>query len=137
MRKFIALIVLLAACSAQVIPSIKVKLDMAKMDQAALLDKLNEHGKEKGLSFQTVTADFEYRIAFRAGSDPRLAGGTTIEKKSAVATVYDRQGEEIFSVEKNDRNTERGVMNAVSKDIIKKLAAWRGQAKLVKGEGGM
>ncbi len=128
---FACTLVLLLAGSSIAAPdarAVKVKLEMAKMDQVEFLDKLNEHGKDKGLAF-AVADDFDYRINYHSGAEPRLADGTTVNKKAAVATVYDKSGEEVFTVEKNDRNTAHGVMNAVSKDVVKKLAEWIARGK--------
>ena len=60
----------------------------------------------------------------KRGSQPRISGSTS-SFNSAAADVYDSRGTEIFKVLRNNRWSESGVTNAVSKEVVKPLLEWQ------------
>lgn len=100
----------------------KVKLVGTPDDNAKFLQQLNENGKEAGVTFVAAEADYQYRIALyaeaRTGSDFFTGGGA-----DASAVVLTPECEVAFIVTRGGRATKGGAMNALSKEIVKKLKA--------------
>jgi hypothetical protein len=103
---------------------LKVKIEGQLADSLALLQSLNENGKEFDLQFKLVETDFDYRIA--AYSESFKAYGIVMSNgaANASAAVLTRDCKVLFIVSRNGRGTSRGALNAVSKEIDKRLAAY-------------
>lgn len=111
---------------------ILVDVAASEADAQVLLEKLNNHGREDGLSFTQDHNAFMYRIAFQIGHDTYLAGmpgpphsGTITwhryGRSNATCTVFDAKGEELFTFKRGGRSTDGGAANATAKEIIKQL----------------
>lgn len=101
---------------------IKVKVQGDTGDRAKFLQQLNENGKEHGLSFVDTESGYQFRIAVyaegAAGSDFLFGGGA-----DASAAVLTPDCDVSFIVTRGGRSTKGGAMNALSKEIVKKLKA--------------
>lgn len=115
----VAVLALVAAGRASA-EEVKVKLQGASMDKTKFLQQLNENGRKDGLTFVEDETDYHYRIAIyaegAAGSDFLFGGGA-----DASAAVLTPDCEVAFIVTRGGRTTKGGAMNALSKEIVKKL----------------
>ena len=111
------LMLVASAASAQ---EFKVKLSGSEQDRKTLLQKLNENGKELGLTFVDADSGYAYRVAIYAesakASDFMLGGGA-----DASAVVLDQDCEVVFVVTRGGRTTKGGAVNALSKELAKKF----------------
>ena len=99
---------------------LKVFIDGADDDVKLLLEKLNENGREASLSFSQVKSGYLYRIAVDAESATKgdiLFGGGA----DAAAAVLTPECRLLFVVSRGGRGKKAGAMNALSKEIVKKL----------------
>jgi len=98
----------------------KVKLEGTAQDRAKFLERLNENGKEQGVSFVDTDSGYQYRIAIYSegakGSDFLLGGGA-----DASAAVLTPDCQVAYISTRGGRSTKGGATNALSKDIVKKL----------------
>jgi len=104
---------------------VKLKIEAPELDKPKLLADLNTHGGDNGLHFVLADNDYEYRVTFSIGQSTGMSSGSTSSLNSASAEVYDSRGTEIFKVFRSNRFSERGVTNALSKEIVKRLLQWR------------
>jgi hypothetical protein len=115
----LAFLVVASAASAQ---EYKVKLSGSGEDRKTLLQKLNENGKDQGVSFVDVDSGYAYRVAIYAesakASDFMLGGGA-----DASAIILDTSCEVVFVVTRGGRATKGGAVNALSKELAKKFKA--------------
>ena len=106
-----------SAASAQ---EFKVKLAGSEPDRKTLLQKLNENGREHGVTFVDADSGYAYRVAIYAesakASDFMLGGGA-----DASAVVLDPNCEVVFVVTRGGRTTKGGAVNALSKELAKKF----------------
>lgn len=119
-------------CPAQKNPpaqTIKIKIEANQWDGALALKKLNEHGADHGLRFALADRDYEYRVVFSVGQSTSMMYGSSSSLNSATAEVFDPQGTALFKVFRNNRFSERGVANAISKEVVKRLLKLRQTAK--------
>jgi len=104
---------------------VKVKIDATGEDAPALLAKLNEHGAEKQLKFSTAETGYKYRIAISAESmtkgDMLFGGGA-----DAAAAILTPDCQLVFIVSRGGRTTKGGAMNALAKEIVKKMPQYLG-----------
>ena len=111
------LMLVASAASAQ---EFKVKLAGAEPDRKTLLQKLNENGREHGVTFVDTDSGYAYRVAIYAeaakASDFMLGGGA-----DASAVVLDPDCEVVFVVTRGGRTTKGGAVNALSKELAKKF----------------
>lgn len=109
--------------------TVKVKIEANEMDRRLLLQKLNEHGAEKGMKFVLDEKSFRYRIEFSTeqgrGWTSGDAGGGSYNTSEAKTTVYDDQNGELFHFMRAQRRTDAGAANAVAKEIIKRILRLR------------
>ena len=116
----VVVMVSLAVAGPAAAEELKVKLAGADLDRARFLVQLNENGKEAGLTFVEVESGYQYRIAVYAegakGSDYLFGGGA-----DASAAVLTPDCEVAFIVTRGGRGTKGGAMNALSKELVKKL----------------
>jgi hypothetical protein len=99
---------------------VKVKIDGTPADQEKMLERLNDNGKKESLSFVRADGDYKFRIAVSAESVKAvdfLTGGGA----DAAAAVLSPTCDLLFIVSRGDRGTKGGAMNALSKEIVKKL----------------
>ena len=105
--------------------TVKVKIDGSEMDRRMLLEKLNEHGAEKGMKFVLDEKVFSYRIEFSTeqgkGWTSGAVGGGSYNTSEAKTTVYDEKDGELFHFARSQRRTDSGATNAVAKEIIKRM----------------
>jgi len=120
---------------------VTVKIEATELDKAMLLSKLNEHGKDHGLSFDAVDKGYEYRIVFATGQKKNigllLAGAMAINYSNANVAAFDAKGTELFQFRRANRYTDSGAANAASKEIIKRLLRlWKLESKTQPNGGG-
>jgi hypothetical protein len=102
---------------------VKVRIEGGPGDPEKLLERLNSNGKDKGLSFTRADDDYRFRIAVSAESVKAvdfLTGGGA----DAAAAVLSPTCDLLFIVSRGDRGTKGGAMNALSKEIVKKLPTY-------------
>jgi hypothetical protein len=113
-------------CLAQkVTHTIKIKLEANQWDSGLILEKLNDHGSDHGLRFETADQNYDYRITFATGQHKNtllgLAGAGAVNYSKAGVTAYDAKGNELFNFQRENRYTDTGAANAAAKEIIKRL----------------
>lgn len=105
--------------------TVKVKIEASEMDRRMLLQKLNEHGAEKGMKFVLDDKEFNYRIEFSIdqgkGWTSGVASGGSYNTSEAKTTVYNEKDGELFHFTRAQRRTDSGATNAVAKEIIKRM----------------
>jgi|SRR5579859_761290 len=105
--------------------TVKVKIEASEMDRRMLLEKLNQHGAERGMKFVLDDKEFSYRINFAIEQGKGWATGTgsggSYNTSEAKTTVYDDKDSELFSFSRAQRRTDSGATNAVAKEIIKRM----------------
>ena len=120
--------VLLVFCTPLIAAEVKVKIDGDQTEAAKFLEQLNNNGKEYALHFTLVESSYEYRIALDAegmtAGDRFLGGGA-----DAAAAVLNPDCQLLFIVSRGGRSTKGGAMNALSKEIDKRLAKQMGLEK--------
>jgi hypothetical protein len=113
--------------------TVKVKLEANEWDSGLILKKLNAHGADHGLKFETADEGYEYRITFATGQHKNtllgLAGAGAVNYSKAGVTAYDGKGSELFNFERENRYTDSGATNAAAKEIIKRLIKLRQPTK--------
>jgi hypothetical protein len=117
-----AVLALAWAVPARAALDVKVKIEGTPADQEKLLERLNDNGKKDGMNFVRADADYQFRIAVYSEGTKAvdfLTGGGA----DAAAAVLNPACEMLFIVSRGDRGTKGGAMNALSKEIIKKLPA--------------
>lgn len=119
LRATLAAVFVLVAGSAFA-EEIKVRVQGNTGDRAKFMQQLNDNGKDQGLSFVDTESGYQFRIAIyaegAAGSDFLFGGGA-----DASAAVLTPDCEVAFIVSRGGRTTKGGAMNALSKEIAKKL----------------
>jgi hypothetical protein len=122
------LLLLPAVCVAQcktVTATLKVKIEASESDKKLLLKKLNDHGCSHALLFEMADEGVEYLISFsnvqKARSTLGLGGGGTAYSSVALTTVYNDKGTLLFQVERGNRLTHPGAVNASAKEVVKRL----------------
>ena len=133
-RSLILLLIVAVSCCAQkATQTIKVKLEANEWDSGLILRKLNAHGADHGLKFETADEVYEYRITFATGQHKNtllgLAGAGAVNYSKAGVTAYDAKGSELFNFERENRYTDSGATNAAAKEIIKRLIKLRQPTK--------
>lgn len=105
--------------------TVKVKIEASEMDRRMLLEKLNEHGAEKGMKFVLDDKEFNYRIEFSTEQghawNAGAGSGGSYNTSEAKTTVYDEKDGELFHFTRAQRRTDSGATNAVAKEIIKRM----------------
>src|ERR1700674_4681009 len=113
-------LILPLACLGQSAPAqvaINVQIDANQWNRAKLLEKLNQQGSKHGMKFALADEgkEYDYRIGFNTGKTPRdiLVQGTggTVDYDTGFATVFSRQGEELFQIKHEATWTETGAIN--------------------------
>lgn len=121
---FVLCLTALPAFSAE----ISVKIDGDQEEASKFVTQLNENAKDYDLHFTLATTDYQYRIAMDAegmtASDRLFGGGA-----DAAAAVLDPNCSLLFIISRGGRATKGGAMNALSKEIDKKLAEHLGIQK--------
>jgi hypothetical protein len=128
-RNFIpVLLVLFASVSLVFAADVKLKIDGEQSEATKFVQQLNENGSDYGLHFTLVETEYDYRIALDAEgmttADHFFGGGA-----DAAAAVLNPNCELQFIVSRGGRSTKGGAMNALSKEIDKKLAKKMGLEK--------
>ncbi len=105
--------------------AVAVNIEASEYDRRLLLEKLTEHGRSEGMRFEQADKNFAYRIVFKVEQDTKVevnAGtGGTRNVSSAIASVFDPKGVELFSLKRAGRHTDGGATNAAAKEIIKRM----------------
>jgi hypothetical protein len=113
-------VAVLAVASLASAQEFKVKLAGTAQDRSTLLQKLNENGKDQGVSFVEVEQGYTYRIAIYAesakASDIMFGGGA-----DASAVILDPGCEVVSVITRGGRTTKGGAVNALSKELAKKF----------------
>jgi len=120
-RKAMSLILLGLLLSVPVLArDVKVKIEGNLADAVKLVEQLNENGKKHNLRFILTDSDYEFRIAIGSEGwskwDTVFGGGA-----DASAAVLTPNCELLFIVSRSGRWGQSGALNAVSKEIVKKL----------------
>jgi hypothetical protein len=117
---FVVTALLLGAAASASAAEFKVKLEGTAQDRAKFLERLNENGKDEGLTFVDIDSGYQYRIAVYSegakGSDFVFGGGA-----DASAAVLTPDCQVAYIATRGGRGTKGGALNALSKDIVKKL----------------
>lgn len=118
MKIFLAVLMLSGSLLAA---DIKVKIEGDLNDSMQLLQSLNEAGKGHDLHYKLVDSDFDYRIA--TYSEPFKAYGLIASNgaANASAAILTKDCKLLFIVSRNGRGTQKGALNAVAKEIDKRL----------------
>ena len=128
MNFFLVVLMVLALASSVIAADVKLKIDGEQSEATKFLQQLNENGSEYNLHFTLTETDYEYRIALDAEgmttADHFFGGGA-----DAAAAVLNPNCELQFIVSRGGRSTKGGAMNALSKEIDKKLAKKMGLSK--------
>jgi hypothetical protein len=98
--------------------TLRVRIEATELDKKILLEKLNDNGKSRHLKFAPADSDFDYKIVFATYQEEPPSGGT---RSGAEVTVYDKNGESLFTFKREQRLTDTGAANAAAKEIIKRL----------------
>lgn len=116
----VCVVAVLAIASAASAQEFKVKLAGSDQDRSTLLQKLNENGKDQGVSFVEVEKGYTYRVAIFAesakASDIMFGGGA-----DASAVILDPNCEVVSVITRGGRTTKGGAVNALSKELAKKF----------------
>ena len=124
----LAILCLFVLVSPVIAADVKLKIDGEQSEATKFLQQLNENGSEYNLHFTMTDTDYEYRIALDAEgmttADHFFGGGA-----DAAAAVLNQNCELQFIVSRGGRSTKGGAMNALSKEIDKKLAKKMGLSK--------
>jgi hypothetical protein len=116
----ITTVTLLTIASNAMAQEFRVKLQGSAADRKTFLEKLNENGKEQGVSFVDTDEDYRYRMAIYSESATKsdfLFGGGA----DASAAILNHDCEVIFIVTRGGRTTKGGAVNALSKELVKKF----------------
>jgi hypothetical protein len=117
---FVWVVAILAIASVASAQEFKVKLAGTDQDRKTLLEKLNENGKEHGVSFVEAASGYQYRVAIYAesakASDMLFGGGA-----DASAVILDPNCEVVSVITRGGRATKGGAVNALSKEVAKKF----------------
>jgi hypothetical protein len=118
----VAAAIVLSVASNASAQEFKLKLQGSAEDRKALLDKLNENGKEQKVSFVDGDTGFQYQVAIYGesakGSDYLFGGGA-----DASAAILNDKCEVLYIVTRGGRTTKGGAVNALSKELVKKFKA--------------
>ena len=116
----VAAVVVLSVASDAAAQEFKVKLQGSAEDRKTFLERLNENGKEHGVSFVDIDSGYQYRVAIYSesakGSDFLFGGGA-----DASAAILTNDCEVAFIVTRGGRTTKSGAVNALSKELVKKF----------------
>ena len=118
----VAAVVVLSVASTAFAQEFKVKLQGSAEDRKTFLEKLNENGKEHGVTFVDLDNGYQYRVAIYSESAKKsdlLFGGGA----DASAAILTSDCEIAFIVTRGGRATKGGAVNALSKELAKKFKA--------------
>ena len=105
--------------------TLKVKIVALEPNKSLLVKKLNEHGCKHYFAFEPVEEGFNYRIGLYDAQKERLTisqtGLGTAYTGIVRATIYDDKGTLLIEVERGNRLTHAGAVNASAKEIVKRL----------------
>lgn len=105
---------------------VKVKIEANLRDAVKMMERLNKNGRKKNLRFFMVKKEeaFDFRIATESEgySTSDMLFGTGGSDASAAVLTPDC--ELLFIVARSGRLTQSGALNAVSKEIVKKLSKY-------------
>jgi hypothetical protein len=111
---------------------VKIKIEANEWDKNLILKKLNEHGADHAIRFETSEEHYDYRIDFGTGQNKNtllgLAGAGAVNYSKAQVTAYDLKGTELFQFQRENRYTDSGATNAAAKEIVKRLLKLRSLA---------
>lgn len=122
MRKLICALLFTLIPGAASAADIKVKIEGTLSDSLTLLQALNENGREYDLHYKLADERFDYRIA--TYSEGFKASGLVLSSgaANASAAILTSDCKLLFIVSRSGRATQRGALNAVAKEINKRLA---------------
>lgn len=116
-------ILLAIACPAVAAPiEVKVKIEIGFTDAAnagELMELLNAIGGEDNLHFQLAEDGYGFRIAVATIRSAARFGGA-----EGTAAVLTPDSKVLFLVARQGRFTQSGALNAVTKEIVKRLALY-------------
>jgi hypothetical protein len=108
---------------------LKVKIETGFPDAAnavELLERLNTNGGEDNLKFQMVESGYELRIAVAT-----RRSGVRLGAAEGTAAVLTPDGRFLFLIARQGRFTQAGVLNAITKEITRRLALYLNAKKPV------
>ena len=118
----VAAVVVLSVAADAFAQEFKLKLQGSAEDRKTFLERLNENGKEQGVSFVDTDSGFQYRVAIYSesvkASDLLFGGGA-----DASAAILTNDCEVAFIVTRGGRTTKGGAVNALSKELVKRFKA--------------
>lgn len=122
MKPYVSLCVLFLAVSAANAEDINIRIEAAPDDAVRLLDSLNNNGRDYRLRYVASTENYHFRVAVvseSAGADILIGQGA-----DGTAVVLSPDCKLLFAVTRTDRFTRGGVINAITKELNKKFAAY-------------
>ena len=128
MRKlaFLSLLLMLGVCyraqSQQPTKAIRAKIEATELDRRMLLQKLNIHGQDHHMRFESAESDYDYRIIFSTGQGTTQTTYGELNSSLASADVFDPQETELFRFDRKGRGSDQRATDAVAKEIIKRIA---------------
>ncbi len=103
---------------------VKVKIEASLPDAVKLVERLNDNGKKYNLRYTMVEDGYKFRIATASegwsASDVLFGMGGS----DASAAILTPDCKLLFIVARSGRLSQSGALNAVSKEINKKLVAY-------------
>jgi hypothetical protein len=122
---FLSLLLALgSSCYAQSQPvskPIRTKIEGTELDRRMLLEKLNSHGEDHHMRFESAESDFDYRIIFSTSQGTTGTNWGEMNSSLASADVFDQKGLELFKFDRKGRGSDEVATNAVAKEIIKRI----------------
>jgi hypothetical protein len=103
---------------------VRIRIDASLNDAVKLVERLNDHGKEHGLQFKMADTDYQFRIATASegmsATDAMFGTGGA----DASAAILGPDCKLLWIVTRGGRLSRGGAINAMSKEIVKKLATY-------------
>jgi hypothetical protein len=100
---------------------LKVKIEATALDRQMIIEKLNSHGEGHHLKFELSDGEFDYRIVFSTSQTPTNTAYGAVNSSTAMTSLFDSKGSELFEFKREGRWTDSGATNAAAKEIIKRL----------------
>jgi hypothetical protein len=121
---FVICMIIILTCIPASAREVKVRIEASLPDAVKLLERLNANGKNRNLSFKLAEDQYEFRIATASegwSSSDVLLGSAGADASAAILTPDCKL---LFIVSRSGRMTQGGALNAVSKEVVKKLARY-------------
>jgi len=109
---------------------VAIKVDATRQDAVKLVERLNENAAKQNLRFHLVDTGYEYRIAVASeGASTTDVLFNSWGGADASAAVLGPDCNLLFIVSRGGRMSQSGALNAVAKELVKRLDAYRKATK--------